>query len=136
MQFLADHCVPRSIGDTLESEGHEAIRLSSRLRVDAEDAAFIEEAKSGAIRLSLNGDFADLLRYSPEEYGGIVALQVRNRPEGIPPSRPVSQSGAGTGPASIRAAEENGRVNSDLRRDGARSKDPSALAGGASIALS
>ncbi|MBB4060120.1 putative nuclease of putative toxin-antitoxin system [Salinibacter ruber] len=85
MQFFADHCVPRSIGDTLESEGHEVIRLSARLRVDAEDSAVIEESqKIGAILLSLNGDFADLLRYPPEEYGGIVALQVRNRPEAIP----------------------------------------------------
>lgn len=45
----------------------------------------IEEAqKIGAILLSLNGDFADLLRFPPEAYGGIVALQVRNRPEAIP----------------------------------------------------
>lgn len=85
MQFFVDHCVPRSIEDTLGSEGHEIIRLSARLRVDAEDSAVIEEAqKIGAVLLSLNGDFADLLRYPPEEYGGIVALQVRNRPEAIP----------------------------------------------------
>ena len=45
MQFFADHCVPRSIGDTLESEGHEVIRLSARLRVDAEDSAVIEESQ-------------------------------------------------------------------------------------------
>jgi len=38
----------------------------------------------GAVLLSLNGDFADLLRYPPEAYGGIVALQVRHRPEAIP----------------------------------------------------
>ena len=85
MQFFADHCVPRSIGETLDSEGYEVIRLSDRLRADIEDSAVIEEAqKIGAILLSLNGDFADLLRYPPEEYGGIVALQVRNRPEAIP----------------------------------------------------
>lgn len=78
MRFFADQCVPRSIGETLDSEGHEVIRLSARLPVDAEDSAVIEEAqKIGAILLSLNGDFADLLRYPPEEYGGIVALQVR-----------------------------------------------------------
>jgi predicted nuclease of predicted toxin-antitoxin system len=61
MRFFADHCVPRSIGDTLESEGHEVIRLAPRPRVDAEDSAVIEEAQmSGAKLLSLNGDFADL----------------------------------------------------------------------------
>ena len=85
MRFFSDHCVPRSIEDTLESEGHEVIRLSARLRVDAEDSAVIEEAQTiSAILLSLNGDFADLIRYPPEEYAGIVALQVRNRPEAIP----------------------------------------------------
>lgn len=85
MRFFADHCVPRSVGETLDSEGHEVVRLSARLRVDADDSAVIEEAqKIGEILLSLNGDFADLLRYPPEEYAGIVALQVRNRPEAIP----------------------------------------------------
>lgn len=85
MRFFVDHCVPHSIGEILESDGHEVIRLSTRLRIDAEDSAVIEEAqKIGAILVSLNGDFADLLRYPPDEYGGIVALQVRNRPEVIP----------------------------------------------------
>ncbi len=85
MQFFADHCVPGSIGDKLESEGHEVTRLSARLRADAEDSAVIGEAQTiGAILLSLNEDFADLLRYPLEEYEGIVALQVRNRPEAIP----------------------------------------------------
>lgn len=85
MRFFVDHCVPRSIGEVLESDGHEVIRLSDRLRIDAEDSAVIKEAqKIGAILLSLNGDYADLLRYPPDEYGGIVALQVRNRPEAIP----------------------------------------------------
>lgn len=85
MRFFVDHCVPHSIGETLTSEGHEVIRLSTRLPSDADDATVIEEAQEmGAILLSLNGDFADLIRYPPEQYGGIVALQVRNRPEAIP----------------------------------------------------
>lgn len=84
MLFFADHCVPRSIGETLESNGHEVIRLTDRLQPEAKDADVITEAQeSDAILLSLNGDFADLLRYPPEQYGGIVALQVRNRPEAI-----------------------------------------------------
>lgn len=85
MRFFADHCVPRSIGETVDSEGHEVIRLSDRLRADIEDSAVVGEAqKIGAIRLLLYGDLADPLRYPPEEYGGIVALPVRNRPEAIP----------------------------------------------------
>jgi len=85
MRFFADHCVPHSIGETLISEGHEVIRLSTQLPSDADDSTVIGEAQEmGAILLSLNGDFADLIRYPPENYGGIVALQVRNRPEAIP----------------------------------------------------
>jgi hypothetical protein len=37
-----------------------------------------------AILLSLNGDFADIVTYPPEDYQGIIAHQVRNHPEIIP----------------------------------------------------
>ena len=85
MRFFADHCVPQSISETLIAEGHEVIRLPTQLPSDADDLTVLEEAQEiGAILLSLNGDFADLIRYPPENYGGIVALQVRNRPEAIP----------------------------------------------------
>jgi predicted nuclease of predicted toxin-antitoxin system len=85
MRFFADHCVPHSIGETLTSEGHEVIRLSTQLPSDADDSTVIEKAQEmNAVLLSLNGDFADLIRYPPDHYGGIVALQVRNRPEAIP----------------------------------------------------
>jgi hypothetical protein len=71
MRFFADHCVPRSIGETLISGGHEVIRLSTQLPSDADDSTVIEEAQEmGVILLSLNGDFADLIRYPPEHYGG------------------------------------------------------------------
>ena len=35
----------------------------------------------GAILISLNGDFADIINYPPANFGGIIALQVRNHPE-------------------------------------------------------
>jgi hypothetical protein len=38
----------------------------------------------GAILLSLNGDFADLVAYPPAQFKGIVALQVLNRPQATP----------------------------------------------------
>ncbi len=37
-----------------------------------------------AILLSLNGDFGDITAYPPSEYKGIIALQIRNRPEVFP----------------------------------------------------
>ena len=36
-----------------------------------------------AILVSLNGDFADIVRYPPSRYQGIIALQVRDHPEAI-----------------------------------------------------
>jgi hypothetical protein len=33
----------------------------------------------------LNGDFADIVTYPPAKYKGIIASQVRNHPEIIPP---------------------------------------------------
>lgn len=52
MRFFADHCVPGSIAAALD-----------------------------AVLLSLNGDFSDIVRYPPSNYGGIVSVQVKNRPE-------------------------------------------------------
>ena len=38
----------------------------------------------GAILVSLNGDFADIVAYPPANYLGIVAFQLHNHPEIIP----------------------------------------------------
>lgn len=85
MRFFADHCVPRSVAVALEEEGHEVVRLRDELPTDASDPVVIETAQRlDALLLSLNGDFADIVRYPPSEFGGIIALQVRNRPEAIP----------------------------------------------------
>lgn len=55
------------------------------MAADSPDAAVIAKAQGiGAILLSLNGDFADIVTYPPANYQGIVTLQVRNHPETIP----------------------------------------------------
>ncbi len=33
-----------------------------------------------AVLLSLNGDFAYIVRYPPSQYRGIIALQIKNHP--------------------------------------------------------
>jgi hypothetical protein len=44
---------------------------------ESPDRAVIAKAqKLGAILLSLNGDFADIVAYPPGQLGGIVALQI------------------------------------------------------------
>lgn len=53
--------------------------------MESPDSKVIAKAQEiGAILLSLNGDFADIVTYPPERYKGIVALQVRNHPEVLP----------------------------------------------------
>ena len=85
LQFLADHCVPNSVIQSLRQANHEVLRLKDLLPVESPDAAVIAKAQEiGAILLSLNGDFADIVTYPPERYKGIVALQVRNHPEVLP----------------------------------------------------
>ena len=82
MRFFADHCVPESAAEALEVEGHEVVRLRNQMATNAPDAAVIGKAQTlDAIFLSLNGDFSDIVRYPPSSYGGIVSLQVKNRPE-------------------------------------------------------
>lgn len=82
MRFFADHCVPESIAAALEADGHEVLRLRKQMATDAPDPDVLEKAQIlDAVLLSLNGDFSDIVRYPPSKYGGIVSVQVKNRPE-------------------------------------------------------
>ena len=59
--------------------------LKDLLPAESPDALVIAKAQEiGAVLLSLNGDFADIVTYPPDRYKGIVALQVRNHPEVLP----------------------------------------------------
>lgn len=85
LRLFLDHCVPHSVARALDAEGHEALLLRDYLPTDAPDPAVIAEAQRlHAVLVTLNGDFADLVAYPPERYEGIIALQVRNRPEAVP----------------------------------------------------
>ena len=71
---------------TLRDAGHDVLRLQDQLPIESPDPVVIAKAQElDALLLSLNGDFADIVSYSPTNYQGIVALQVRNHPEIIPP---------------------------------------------------
>lgn len=34
-----------------------------------------------SILISLNGDFTDIVTYPPDQYSGIISLQIKNHPE-------------------------------------------------------
>ncbi len=82
LRFLADHCISNTIVQTLRDGAHEVVRLRDVLPVESPDTIVIAKAQEiDAILLSMNGDFADIVRYPPKNYKGIVALQVRNHAE-------------------------------------------------------
>jgi len=85
LRFFADHCVPNYVIRALENEGHDVFRLRDFLPTDAPDLTVISKAQElGCILISLDGDFANIIMFPPSEFMGIVALQLRNRPEVLP----------------------------------------------------
>lgn len=84
--FFSDQCVPAEITGTLRRHGHQVILLREVLPIRSLDPVVIAKAQElGAILLSLNGDFSDIVSYAPARYLGIVAIQLHNHPEIIPP---------------------------------------------------
>jgi hypothetical protein len=78
--------VPNRVGQLLAEAGHEVVRLRDVLRTDSPDPAVAAKADElNAVLISLNGDFADITAYPPSSHRGMVALQIRNRPETVPP---------------------------------------------------
>lgn len=85
MKFFLDHCISNSVARTLEAFGHEVLKLRDYLPTDAVDPDVLAEAaEQDSILVSLNGDFADIVRYPPSEHQRIVAMQVKNHPENEP----------------------------------------------------
>ena len=59
--------------------------LREVLPIRSLDPVVIAKAQElGAVLVSLNGDFADIVAYPPGNYLGIVAIQLHNHPEIIP----------------------------------------------------
>lgn len=82
LRFFSDQCVPAQITETLRQHGHQITLLREVLPIRSPDSAVIAKAQElGAILLSLNGDFADIVAYPPANYVGIVAIQLHDHPE-------------------------------------------------------
>src|SRR5438128_2007713 len=85
LRFFIDHCVPRFASESLQQAGHQVDILRDHLPTDSPDPAVIAYAQTlDAILMTLNGDFADIINYPPANYGGIIALQVKNQPASLP----------------------------------------------------
>ena len=85
LRFFIDQCVPRSVPDSLINGGFSVDLLRSHLPINAQDGEVMACAqKLGAILVSLNGDFADIINYPPSKFRGVIALQIKNHPESLP----------------------------------------------------
>ena len=83
--FFADQCVPRSVIDALRGAHHNVFRLKDFIPADSSDVVVISKAQElNSILLSLNGDFTDIVTYPPEQYKGIISIQLENHPEILP----------------------------------------------------
>ena len=86
LRLFSDQCVPAEITDTLRQAGHQVTLLREVIPIRSPDPVVIAKAQEqGAILLSLNGDFADIVAYPPANFLGILAVQLHNHPEIIPP---------------------------------------------------
>lgn len=69
LRFFADHCISNQVMNVLWAAEHEVLRLKDRIPAESPDPVVIAKAQElGAILLSLNGDFADLVAYPPRRY--------------------------------------------------------------------
>ena len=85
MKLLADHCVPESICQFLEDRGHEVPRLRSLMPTNSPDEVVIAKARElDTVLISLNGDFSHIENYPPSQYGGIISIRFKNRPQLLP----------------------------------------------------
>ena len=84
LRFFTDHCVPNAVISRLRDAGHPVFVLRDHIPTDSDDPVVIAKVQElDTILVSLNGDFSDIVMYPPSHYKGIVALQVKNRPEAL-----------------------------------------------------
>jgi predicted nuclease of predicted toxin-antitoxin system len=77
MRFLLDANMPRSALAVFVLFGHEAVLAKDVGLGSASDDEIAARARStGSVLLTRDLDFADIRRYPPDEYNGIVVLRL------------------------------------------------------------
>jgi predicted nuclease of predicted toxin-antitoxin system len=85
LKFFADHCIPNYVIKFLRERGYIVYKLREYLPVESLDKVVLLKAQElNSILISLNGDFADIVKYPPFLYKGIITLQIKNHPETLP----------------------------------------------------
>lgn len=77
MRFLLDANMPRSAAGAVQRLGHEAVDVRDVGLGGADDAQIALYAKEHKLALGTRGfDFSDVRNYPPNEYAGIVVLEL------------------------------------------------------------
>jgi predicted nuclease of predicted toxin-antitoxin system len=77
MRFILDANVPRRAAIAIRDLGHECLDVRDLLARGAVDAQVAAYAKTHSLSLvSRDFDFADVRNYPPEQYAGIVVLDL------------------------------------------------------------
>ena len=85
LRFFADQCISKTIIKILREAGHEVLILSEHMNPKSLDVDVIKKAQEyNSILLSENGDFMNIIEYPPEQYKGIIGIQLNNNPTIIP----------------------------------------------------
>ena len=84
MKILADHCVYGKTIRLLKEANHEVIRLKEVADSTSSDEIVLAIAQSlGAVLISNDKDFADIVKYPPKENKGIIVLRITPQTENI-----------------------------------------------------
>ena len=77
MKFLLDANMPRSAASLLRALGHQVEDVRDVLPNGADDAIVAAHARAGQfILVSRDFDFADIRNYPPQDYAGIIVLEL------------------------------------------------------------
>lgn len=79
MHFLIDGNLPRSLVQVCERFGHQAVHVrDSDLSTAADERIAAHLRDTGAALLTRDMDFADVRRYPPSDYEGIIVLRLQD----------------------------------------------------------
>ena len=82
MSILLDHCTPRRYINLLRQWGYSAEIMTSYIAANAADPNVLALAQSlGAVLLTVDLDFANILYYPPQSHGGIIVLRYQTQDE-------------------------------------------------------
>lgn len=76
MSILIDQCVPRKYLRILIEWGYQTSLVQQHIRADSPDPDVIKLAQTlDAVLLTVDLDFANIIDYPPQYYGGIVVMK-------------------------------------------------------------